>query len=88
MSLGRLSLDVVQPLLGAAIVLAFLRLSRGPRLADRVVALDLLSIVGLGVLSVHAVIAEQAVFLDVAFVLGLVSFLATVAFAFYLRRRE
>lgn len=88
MSARALSLLIVQPLLGLAVLLAFVRLVLGPRLADRVVALDLLSMVGIGLVAVHSVVAGQPVYVDVAFVLALVSFLATIAFAFYLRRRH
>lgn len=88
MSTRDYSLLVLQPLLSLAVLLAFVRLALGPRLPDRVVALDLLSMVGIGILAVHTVVAGQPVFIDVAFVLALVSFLATVAFAFYLRRKS
>ena len=74
-------------MLSVALVLAFIRLARGPSLPDRVVALDLISILAAGMTAVYAIAAEQPVFLDVALVLALISFLGTVAFARYLERQ-
>lgn len=74
------------PLLAVAVFLAFLRVLRGPTLADRVVGLDLLASMAIGVIAVYAIATDDAVFLDIAFVLALLSFLGTVAFGFYLER--
>ncbi|MBI4927210.1 MAG: pesticidal protein Cry22Aa [Anaerolineae bacterium] len=74
-------------MLSAAFVLAFIRLVRGPRLPDRVIALDLLTIVVMGFIIVYAVRSGQAAFLDVAIILALISFVGTAAFAYYIERR-
>lgn len=87
-NLTDLALLIVLPLLLGALVLAFLRLVRGPSLPDRVVALDLLALLGISVTGVYAIATGQALFLDVALVLALLSFLGTVAFAFYIERRS
>jgi multicomponent Na+:H+ antiporter subunit F len=87
MSLADLILTWIIPLLSVAIVLAFVRFLRGPSLPDRVVALDLIATLGIGVIAVYAIATDQPVFLDVAIVLALISFLGTVAFAYYLERR-
>lgn len=84
--LETVALRIVLPLLGVALLLAFIRLALGPRLPDRVVALDLMSVLVMGMIAVYGIGAEQPVFLDVAIVLGLVSFVATIAFAAYLER--
>lgn len=74
--------------LGAATVLACWRLLRGPGLADRVVALDLITYLAIGLIVVHALETRQSVYLDAAIVLALVAFLGTVAFARYLEREH
>ena len=74
-------------MLSVALLLAFIRLVRGPSLPDRVVALDLISILAAGVTAVYAIAAEQAVFLDVAIILALITFLGTVAFARYIEKQ-
>jgi multicomponent Na+:H+ antiporter subunit F len=84
--LRSVALTFVLPLLSAALVLTFVRLVRGPDLPDRVVALDLMTIVVLGMIASYGIGAGQPVFLDVAIVLALVSFVATIAFAAYVER--
>jgi multicomponent Na+:H+ antiporter subunit F len=74
-------------MLAGAVILAFARLVRGPSLPDRVVALDLISVLAAGIAATYAIAAETAVFLDVAIVLALISFVGTVAFARFLERQ-
>ena len=68
----------------AAIALTFLRLLLGPTLPDRILALDLLTTLGLGMIAVFALRSGTTLYLDIAVSVGLVGFLATVAFARYL----
>jgi multicomponent Na+:H+ antiporter subunit F len=79
--------NIVFSLLIVAMFLAFIRLVRGPSLPDRVVALDLITIVAAAILAVDTIATGHAVFLDAAIVLALIAFLGTVAFARYLERR-
>jgi multicomponent Na+:H+ antiporter subunit F len=74
-------------MMAVAIMLAVIRLIRGPSLPDRVVALDLISILAAGITAIYAIASGQAVFLDVATILALVSFLGTVAFARYVEKQ-
>jgi multicomponent Na+:H+ antiporter subunit F len=74
-------------LLTAGVFLAFMRLARGPGRADRIVALDLLSLLIVGFIVTHSIATGESVFLDAAVVLTLVAFLGTVAFGHYLGRR-
>ena len=73
-------------MLSVALVLAFTRLVRGPSLPDRVVALDLIGIISVGVIILHGLATETAVLFDAAIVLALVSFAGTIAFAKYFER--
>lgn len=66
--------------------LTIFRLLKGPSLPDRVVALDLFGVIALGFLLVLTIRNEDPVILDVAIVIGIVSFMSTVAFARYLER--
>jgi multicomponent Na+:H+ antiporter subunit F len=74
-------------ILSLAFFLAFIRLVKGPALGDRVVAFDLMTTIGIGFIAMYAIATDQSVFLDVATVLALVAFLATIAFAYYMRRK-
>jgi multicomponent Na+:H+ antiporter subunit F len=79
---------VALTLLMITVALAFVRLYKGPSLPDRVVALDLLTTVGIAVAAVYAVIIDQPAILDVATILALISFLGTIAFAYYVDLME
>ncbi len=87
MSLADLIYWVILPLLGFSLLFTFLRLLRGPSLADRVVALDLIVAIVIGIVAVYAIAEQQAALLDVTMVLALLSFLGTVAFARYIEMR-
>ncbi len=70
-----------------AIFLAFWRLVRGPSLPDRVIALDVIASLSLGMIVAYAISADQPIYVDAAIVLALIAFLGTVAFAQYIERR-
>ena len=73
-------------LLVAAMLLAGVRIVRGPHVADRVVALDMLSLLGVAAAALAAVASDSMAFIDVALGVALVGFLATVAFAAFIER--
>ncbi|MGM0564055.1 MAG: monovalent cation/H+ antiporter complex subunit F [Pseudomonadota bacterium] len=79
-------LNIVYLALLLALLLAFLRLVKGPTLPDRVVALELVASVVVGYMGVHAVDSGLSSLLDVAIVIALTAFLATVGFARFLER--
>lgn len=79
------TLAMVMALVG--IFCAMARLMLGPSLADRVVALDVIGVLSVGVIATYDITTEQPVLLDAATAVALVAFLATVAFAHYLERR-
>ncbi|MCX7607692.1 MAG: cation:proton antiporter [Anaerolineales bacterium] len=78
---------IILAFLSIGLVLAFIRLARGPYLPDRVIAIDLISILAMGFIVAYAVRFNQPTFLDVAIILAIISFLGTVAFAYYLEKR-
>jgi multicomponent Na+:H+ antiporter subunit F len=80
--------DISFVMMAAALFIAFFRLVVGPSLPDRVIALDLFAMLVVGVIVVFSVQSGQAVYLEAAVVVGLITFLGTVAFARYLERRE
>ena len=76
--------DVILGALAVGLVLALVRLVRGPSLADRVVALDLLSTITVAAAGVYAIRYDETVYLDVAIVLALIAFVGTVGFAVWM----
>jgi multicomponent Na+:H+ antiporter subunit F len=69
------------------VVLSLGRLVRGPKMADRVVVIDLLSTIGIGLIVAYAIATDEPVFMDVTAIIALVGFLGTIAFAYYLQRK-
>ncbi len=77
---------ILLAVLSIGIVLAFIRLLRGPNIPDRLVALDLLTTVGVGIAALYSIAYNEPVYLDVAIVLALVAFLGTVTFSRYIEK--
>jgi len=73
-------------LLLVAMALATIRLVRGPGLANRVVALDVIAVLGAALTALFAIQFGRPVFLDVTMILALISFVGTVAFAYYVEK--
>lgn len=86
MSLLTTSAAVALAIVMLGVALAFIRLVRGPDLPNRVVAFDLLSIQVVGLIAGSAILTDTPLFLDAAFILALLAFLATIAFARYMER--
>lgn len=78
---------VLAVVLCVALALAAWRMLRGPTIADRFVAFDMLTAVAVAFSALTAVAAGRSAFLDVALVLSLVNFVATAAFALFLERK-
>jgi multicomponent Na+:H+ antiporter subunit F len=74
-------------LLTGAMILSVVRLILGPSLADRVLALDLITTLAVGYIAAIAVRTGFMLYIDIAISIALVGFLATVAFARYLLQR-
>lgn len=73
-------------MLAVAAVLTFVRMLLGPTLPDRVVSIDLVGVLIVGIVVVTAAATGEAALLDVALVIALVSFVGTVAYARYIER--
>ncbi len=69
-----------------SLVLAFMRLAKGPHFSDRVVALDMMSVSIVAFCALYAVKTDVDSFLDIAIVVALIGFLATVALARFAER--
>lgn len=79
---------VIFPILTLAVILSFIRLYKGPHVADRVIALDLIITIGTGLVAAYSIRSGQALFLDVAMIFALIAFLGTIAFSFYLSKSK
>ena len=73
--------------LGLSFFLTVWRVVRGPTLPDRVAALDMLVGIVIGFIALIAIRTGFTLYIDIAISLGLVGFLATVAFARFILAR-
>lgn len=80
--------DILAAVLCVALALAGWRLVRGPSLADRFIAFDMLTALAIAFAGLTAVATGRGVFLDLALGLALINFAGTAAFALFLERKR
>lgn len=80
-------IEIVYLMLSVSLLLSFMRLARGPSLADRVVALELIASIVAGMVGVHAIDTGVSAYLDIAIVLSITAFLAAIGFARFIQLR-
>lgn len=78
----------VLPALSVSTVLVFYRFLKGPNAVDRIVALELLISIGIASIAIFSLLSDQRVLLDVSMILALIAFLGTVAFSYYIEKKE
>ena len=83
----QLASQIALGLLLLGMLLAVIRLIRGPNLGDRILALDMITVLATGFIAGVAVLTGFSLYVDIAIALALVGFLATVALARYLMSR-
>lgn len=74
-------------ILTLAMLLAFWRMFRGPSLPDRLLALDFIATLAVGMVFGLAIFSNKPIYLDVAVFIALIVFLGTVAVSKFLKRR-
>jgi multicomponent Na+:H+ antiporter subunit F len=72
--------------LALGLLIAVARLVNGPTLPDRIVAMDLVGVLVVGLIVVLAASTRVRATLDAAIVIALVGFVGTVAYATYVER--
>jgi multicomponent Na+:H+ antiporter subunit F len=79
--------EIALAVLSLGVVIAVIRLVRGPTLADRVVAIDLIANQAVAMLAAAAIAFDEPSLFQPALVLTLIAFIGTVAFARYVEKR-
>lgn len=77
---------VLLGLLVVTVVMTVIRLLIGPKLPDRVIALDTMASIGIAVAALYTLFTDEPEVLDIALVVALLGFLSTVAFGYFLER--
>ncbi len=83
-----LCVTFAQGLLGLAMLLATVRLLRGPRAQDRVLAFDTLYVNGMLLVLTYGIRTGSALYFEAALAVGMLGFVSTAALAKFLLRGE
>ena len=75
---------IVFSLVGLGVLFAMIRLVSGPSVADRVVSLDTLNVIVIGIIALLANEFQNSLYLDIAIVYAILAFIETIVFARYL----
>lgn len=75
-------------LVGAACIMTFWRLYRGPSAPDRILALDTLYINAIALLVLLGIYLASPIYFEAALLIALMGFIGTVAFCKYLMRGD
>jgi multicomponent Na+:H+ antiporter subunit F len=70
----------------AGIILCIIRMVKGPTAADRAIAMDTATTVSVGLLVLLGYIFDRYIYLDVALVYSIISFVGLIAIARYLEK--
>jgi multisubunit Na+/H+ antiporter MnhF subunit len=73
-------------LLAVSVLAALARIARGPLVIDRLLAFDLLTVCGVGMMALLSVLWRTEHYLELVLVFSLLGFLSTVAFTLYLNK--
>jgi multicomponent K+:H+ antiporter subunit F len=84
----QISVASAQVMIVAAMAIASIRMFRGPRAQDRIIALDTLYLNAMLLLLTFGVGTGRIVYFEAALVIGMLGFVATVALAKFLMRGE
>jgi len=85
-ALAHVIIQLAAALIFVALLFGGVRLAIGRTLVDRIVAIDMLTVISLSLIALYAHVSGRFVYIDVALVYGLLSFLAVLAIARFLER--
>ncbi|MDF2810166.1 MAG: cation:proton antiporter [Microvirga sp.] len=84
--MAEIIIQIAAALIFIAILLAVIRLVIGKTVVDRIVAVDMLTVISVSLIALYAHVSGRFVYIDVALVYGLLSFLAVLAIARFLEQ--
>jgi multicomponent Na+:H+ antiporter subunit F len=84
--LAEIIIQIASVLIFLAILCGVIRLVIGKTLVDRIVAIDMLTVISISLIALYAHVSGRFVYIDVALVYGLLSFLAVLAIARFLEK--
>ncbi|GEC17269.1 monovalent cation/H+ antiporter complex subunit F [Nitrobacter winogradskyi] len=84
--MAELIIQIAAVLIFFAILFSVIRLVLGRTLVDRIVAVDMLTVISISLIALYAHASGRFAYIDVALVYGLLSFLAVLAVARFLEK--
>ena len=78
--------DILCAALGLAVLAGFWRLVRGPSVADRLLAFDIMSVSMAGLMAALSLRWHTALYLELILVFSMLGFMSTVALVHYLEK--
>lgn len=72
--------------LSLAYFAALYRLIKGPTVPDRIIVIDLVASISIGITLMMVMLTGKSVYINIAIVIALIVFMGNVAFARYLRK--
>lgn len=84
--MAEIIIQIAAVLIFLAILCGVIRLVIGRTLVDRIVAIDMLTVISISLIALYAHVSGRFVYIDVALVYGLLSFLAVLAIARFLEK--
>lgn len=69
-----------------AIALSLFRVIKGPSLPDRAIALDTIGVNLISAIAIVSIVLKTKAFLEAILILGILSFIGTIAFSKYIER--
>lgn len=79
---------IAMTVVAIGLCLATWRLIRGPMVMDRIIALDVIGTLGIGMMLLEAIRSGRELFIDIALCMAVLLFLSTVAFALYYKKGD
>lgn len=79
---------IVMSLVGIGLLLSFIRLVKGPSVMDRVISIDTMNVMIVGLIAVLSIVLENSMYLDIAIVYGVLAFMETIIFAKYMEGKH
>ncbi|MDK2907428.1 cation:proton antiporter [Petrotoga miotherma DSM 10691] len=79
---------IVFSLIGIGVFFSVLRMIIGPEVTDRIVSLDTMNVMITGIIVLLSHIFKNEIYLDIAIVYGVLSFLETVVLSRYLEAKK
>jgi len=82
-NLIQIILTIAAGVIALSILMALYRFLKGPSVFDRIISVDLITIASIGLIALIALFMERIIYLDVAIVYGLLSFIGVIIIARY-----